>query len=69
MRHMTLRKTENKYLNNFYIWCWKRTGEINWTDKVSNDDVLRRLGKERSSPATTLRKTGLDKILMMTSSS
>lgn len=29
----------------FEMWCWRRVLRIPWTDKVSNEDVLRREGE------------------------
>jgi hypothetical protein len=30
----TLRKINQKYLESFKIWCWKRMEKISWTDRV-----------------------------------
>jgi hypothetical protein len=32
----TLRKVDQKYLESFEMWCWRRTERINWTDSVKN---------------------------------
>ena len=29
------------------MWLWRRMEKISWTDKVTNEDVLRRVGIER----------------------
>jgi len=30
----TLRKVDQKYLESFEIWCWRRMEKISWTDHV-----------------------------------
>jgi hypothetical protein len=32
----TLSKLERKYLESFEMWCWRRMGNIEWSDKVMN---------------------------------
>ena len=32
----TLRKLEQKYLESFEIWCWKRMEKIKWSERVIN---------------------------------
>jgi hypothetical protein len=29
-------KVDQKYLESFEMWCWKRMGKISWTDRVKN---------------------------------
>ena len=41
----TLRATNQKRLENFEIWCWRRMEKISWTDHVRNEDVLLRVKK------------------------
>jgi hypothetical protein len=35
-----LRKTDQKYLESFEMWCWRRMEKISWTDRVRNEAVL-----------------------------
>jgi hypothetical protein len=44
----TLRKADEKYLESFEIWCWRRMEKISWTDCVRNVEVLRRVKEERN---------------------
>uniref|UniRef100_A0A8D8WQA5 Craniofacial development protein 2 n=2 Tax=Cacopsylla melanoneura TaxID=428564 RepID=A0A8D8WQA5_9HEMI len=44
----TMRKKEEKYLESFEMWLWRRIENIIWSDKVRNEEVLRRVGEERS---------------------
>jgi len=38
----TLRSTDQKHLESFKMWCWRRM-EISWTDYVRNEKVLLRV--------------------------
>ena len=29
------------------MWIWRRMEKISWTEKISNEEVLRRIGEER----------------------
>jgi hypothetical protein len=44
----TLRKIDQKYLEGFEMWCWRRTEKIIWTDRVRNEEVLHRVKEERN---------------------
>jgi len=37
----TLRATDQKYLESFGMWCWRRMKKISWTDHVRNEVLLR----------------------------
>jgi hypothetical protein len=39
----TLRKVDQKYLESFEMWCWRRMKKISWTDRVRNEEVLHRV--------------------------
>jgi len=43
----TLRASNQKYLESFEMWCWRRM-EINWADHVRNDEVLLRVNEQRN---------------------
>jgi hypothetical protein len=43
----TLRAADQKYLESFEMWCWKRI-EISWTDHVRNVEVLLRVNEQRN---------------------
>jgi len=36
----TLQATDQKHLESFEMWCWRRMGKISWTDHVRNEEVL-----------------------------
>ena len=33
----TLREADQKYLESFEMWCWRRMEKISWTDRVRNE--------------------------------
>jgi hypothetical protein len=42
----TLRKLDQKHLESFEMWCWKRMEKISWMNRINNE---RKGGKEHSS--------------------
>ena len=44
----TLRAADQKYLESFEIWCWRRMKKISWTDHVRNENVLLRVNEQRN---------------------
>ena len=34
--NLTLQKVDQKYLESFEMWCWRRMEKISWTDRVTN---------------------------------
>ena len=44
----TLRATDQKCLESFEMWCWRRMEKISWTDPVRNEDVLLRVNEQRN---------------------
>ena len=43
----TLRATDQKRLESFEMWCWRRM-EISWTDLVRNEEVLLKVNEQRN---------------------
>ena len=43
----TLTKCLKKKINAFEMWCYRRTLKIPWTDRISNDQVLERMGMNK----------------------
>jgi hypothetical protein len=41
-----LRKVDQKYLESFEMWCWRRMENISRTDRVRSEKVLHRVKKE-----------------------
>ena len=44
----THRKVDQKYLESFKMWCWRRMEKTSWTDRVRNEEVLHRVKEERN---------------------
>ena len=43
----TMRKEEMDRLAAFEMWIWRRMEKISWTEKKSNEEILRLVGEER----------------------
>jgi hypothetical protein len=44
----TLRAVDQKHLESFEIWCWRKTEKISWSDHVRNEEVLLRVKEQRN---------------------
>jgi hypothetical protein len=44
----TLRAVDQKHLESFERWCWRRMEKISWTDHVRNEEVLLRVKEQRN---------------------
>ena len=44
----TLRAVDQKHLESFEMWYWRRMEKISWTDHVRNEDVLLRVKEQRN---------------------
>jgi len=42
----TLRAADQKYLESFEMWCWRRMEKISWTDHVKNEEILFRVNEQ-----------------------
>ena len=52
----TLWKVDQKYLESFEMWYWRRIEKISWTDRVENEELLRKV--EEECPACDKKKKG-----------
>ena len=52
----TLRKVDQKYLESFEMWCWRRVEKISWTDSVRNEEILQGVKKDRNVLHTIKRR-------------
>jgi len=43
----TLRKEDIRRLEAVEMWMWRRMEKISWTEKITNEEVLERVGEER----------------------
>jgi hypothetical protein len=44
----TLRAVDQKHLETFEMWCWRRMEKISWIDHVRYEEVLLRVKEQRS---------------------
>jgi len=44
----TLRAVDQKHLESFEMWCWRKIEKISWTDHVRNEEVLLRVKEQRT---------------------
>jgi hypothetical protein len=44
----TLRAVDQKHLESFEMWPWRRMEKISWTDHVRNEEVLLRVMEQRN---------------------
>jgi hypothetical protein len=44
----THRTVDQKHLENFEMWCWRRMEKFSWTDHVRNEDVLLKVKEQRN---------------------
>jgi hypothetical protein len=45
----TLRAVDQKHLESFEMWCWRRMENISWTDHMRKEDVLLRVRDQRNN--------------------
>ena len=44
----TLRAVDQKHLESFEMWCWRRIEKISWTDHVRNEEALLTVNEQRN---------------------
>jgi hypothetical protein len=52
----TLREVDEKYVEGFEMWRWRRIEKISRTDRVRNEEVLQRVKVERNILQTIKRR-------------
>lgn len=52
----TINKKEKNMLEAFEMWCWRKMQRINWTEKRTNEDVLKLMEKKRMLKDTIRRR-------------
>jgi hypothetical protein len=45
---LTLRAVDQKHLESFEMWCWRRMEKMSWTEHVRNEEVLLRVKEQRN---------------------
>ena len=41
-KHGLQEKNEERIINTFETWCWRRMLKIKWTERITNDKVFQR---------------------------
>ncbi|GFG40635.1 hypothetical protein Cfor_06672 [Coptotermes formosanus] len=59
----TLHEVDQKYLESFEMWCWRRIEKISWTDHVRNEEVLDTV-KERNILHTIKRRKAITQLVL-----
>jgi len=54
-----LQAVDQKHLESFEMWCWRRMQKISWTDHVRNEEVLLRVNGRRTGFGHILRRNCL----------
>jgi hypothetical protein len=44
----TIHAVNQKHLETFEMWCWRRMEKISWTDRVRNEEVILRFNEQRN---------------------
>ncbi|XP_025418329.1 uncharacterized protein LOC112689047 [Sipha flava] len=44
----TINKKEKDMLEALEMWCWRKMQRISWTDRRSNEDILRTIGEKQT---------------------
>jgi hypothetical protein len=44
----TLQTVDQKHMESFEMWCWRRMEKISWTDHVRNEEVLLGVKEQRN---------------------
>ena len=55
----TLRKVDEKYLESFEMWHWRRMEKISWAGRVRNEEALHRVKDVWDTLHTIKTLTGL----------
>jgi hypothetical protein len=43
---LTLKQKNVKNLESFEMWCYRRILKISWVDKITNEEVIRRINND-----------------------
>jgi len=44
----TIREVDQKHLESFEMWCWRRMQKISWKDHVRNEEVFLKVEERRN---------------------
>ena len=43
-----LRVVDQKYMESFEMWCWRRMEKVSWTDRVRNEEESQKVKEDRN---------------------
>jgi hypothetical protein len=52
----TLQLVDQKYLESFEMWCWRRLEKIVWSDRARNEEVLHSVNEDKNILHTINRR-------------
>ena len=44
----TIKKAEHRRIDPFELWCWRRLLRVPWTERISNQSILKEINSEYS---------------------
>ena len=53
---MKIRKEDIRKIEAFEMWIWRKMERISWTEKITNEEVLRRVGESSPIMMTIARR-------------
>ena len=56
LRDLDTKKIGAEVSESFEMWCWRRMEKIKWSEKVTNEQVLYRIGGKRTLLNNILRR-------------
>ena len=51
----TIKKAEHRRIDAFELWCWRRLLRVPWTEKRSNQSILKEISPEYSLEGLMLK--------------
>jgi hypothetical protein len=55
---MTFRKVDQKYLESFEMWCWRRMEKNILTDRMRKEEVLQKCPERKKHPTYNKNEEG-----------
>ena len=64
----TIKKAEHQRLNAFELWCWRRLLRVPWTERRSNQSILKEINPEYSLEGLMLKLQYFSHLMQRTDS-
>jgi hypothetical protein len=55
----TITAAEQKRRETMEMWCYRRMLKVKWTERITNEEVLRRVGEKRNIINALRRRRGI----------